>query len=42
MDKTHLVHGFGGFVRKNMVMVIALLAAAVTCFFVPPDKAYLD
>ena len=25
MDKTHLVHGFGGFVRKNMVMVIALL-----------------
>ena len=42
MDRTHLVHGFGGFVRKNMVMVIALLAAAVTCFFVPPDKAYLD
>ena len=42
MDKTHLVHGFGGFVRKNMVMVIALLAAAATCFFVPPDKAYLD
>ena len=42
MDKTHLVHGFGGFVRKNMVMVIALLAAAITCFFVPPDKAYLD
>ena len=42
MDKTHLAHGFGGFVRKNMVMVIALLAAAVTCFFVPPDKAYLD
>ena len=23
-------------------MVIALIAAAVTCFFVPPDKAYLD
>ena len=42
MDKTHLVHGFGGFVRKNMVMLIALLAAAVTCFFVPPDKSYLD
>ncbi len=23
-------------------MVIAMLAAAITCFFVPPDKAYLD
>ena len=23
-------------------MVVALFAAAVTCFFVPPDKAYLD
>ena len=25
-----------------MVMVIALAAALITCFFVPPDKAYLD
>lgn len=31
-----------GFVKKNVVMVIAMLAAAITCFFVPPDKAYLD
>lgn len=30
------------FARKNAVMVIALFAALVTCFIVPPDKAYLD
>jgi len=28
-------------VRKNVVMVIAMVAAAVTCFLVPPDRAYL-
>ena len=31
-----------GFVKKNAVMVIALIAAAITCFLVPPDSAYLD
>jgi len=31
-----------GFVKKNIVMIIAMIAAAVTCFLVPPDKAYLD
>lgn len=30
------------FVKKNIVFFIAATAAAVTCFFVPPDKAYLD
>ena len=30
------------FVKKNIVMVIAFLAALITCFIVPPDKAYLD
>ena len=30
-----------GFIKKNAVMVIALVAATVTMFFVPPDKAYL-
>ncbi len=29
------------FVKKNIVFCIAALAAALTCFFVPPDKAYL-
>ena len=38
----HLYRGFGSFVKKNVVMVIAMLAAIVTCFFVPPDAAYLD
>ena len=30
------------FVRGHVVMVVALLAALVTMFFVPVDKAYLD
>ncbi len=30
------------FVKKNIVMFIALLAAAITMLFVPPDSAYLD
>ena len=29
-----------GFIKKNAVMCIALLAAVITCFFVPPDKEY--
>ena len=39
---SHLHRSFGSFVKKNVVMVIAMLAAAITCFLVPPDKAYLD
>lgn len=27
--------------KNNIVLLVALLAAAVTCFFVPPDEAYL-
>lgn len=30
------------FAKKNTVFCIAMFAAAVTCFLVPPDKAYLD
>ena len=37
----HLHRQVGGFVKKNAVMVIAMLAAMITCFIVPPDKAYL-
>ncbi len=29
------------FIQKNTVTVIAFFAAAITCFFVPPDAAYL-
>lgn len=30
------------FIKKNTVMVIALAAAVITCFFVPVDAEYLD
>lgn len=30
------------FIKKNTVTVIAFFAALITCFFVPPDKAYLN
>lgn len=31
-----------GFIKKNFVMVIALIAAVITMFFVPPDEKYPD
>ena len=42
MDRIHLRQSMTGFAKKNTVMLIALVAAAITCFLVPPDKAYLD
>ena len=42
MDQLHLSYGIAGFVKKNVVMLVAMAAAAVTCFLVPPDAAYLD
>lgn len=42
MERLHLSHNITGFAKKNVVMLVALLAALVTCFFVPPDAAYLD
>ena len=30
------------FIKKNIVFCIAAFAALLTCFFVPPDKAYWD
>ena len=30
------------FIKTNPVMLIAALAAIVTCFFVPPDAEYLE
>ena len=38
----YLRRSFSSFVKKNIVMVIAMLAAMITCFIIPPDKAYLD
>ena len=31
-----------GFVKKEVVLSIAIVAAIITCFFVPPDAQYLD
>ena len=36
------MHRASSFLRQNVVMLVALAAAVVTCFIVPPDKAYLD
>lgn len=30
------------FIRKNVVMVVAFVAALITCFIVPPDSKYLE
>lgn len=33
---------FAGFVKKQAVLCIAILAMSVTCIFVHPDKSYID
>lgn len=40
--KSGFLQKTGGFARKNVVMLIALFLAIVTCFFVPPDEQYLE
>lgn len=42
MIKSFLLYRLLPFMKKNAVMMIALLCAIVTCFFVPFDKIYLD
>ena len=42
MKRQFTMHTASSFLRKNVVMVVALVAAIVTAFFVPPDRAYLD
>ena len=42
MKTSHFIHICADFVRKNVVMVVAMVAALVTCLIVPPDRAYLD
>ena len=41
MDRKFLMRTTTSFLRKNVVMLVALLAAVVTMFLVPPDKNYL-
>ena len=42
MKKLNLLPAGANFVKKNVVMVVAMVAALITCFIVPPDAAYLD
>ncbi len=42
MTKTDFKQKIITFLKQNTVMLVALFAAAVTCFIVPPDEAYLD
>src|SRR5574344_944184 len=32
---------FGNVLKKNVIVVVSVIAAVITCFFVPPDKEYL-
>lgn len=41
MDRQFVLKNTTSFLRKNVVMLVALLAAVVTMFFVPPDGEYL-
>ena len=41
MQRLHRGFALSGFVKKNTVMLIAAVAALITCFIVPPDRAYL-
>ena len=41
MDRKFIMRNTTSFLRKNVVMLVALLAAVVTMFLVPPDEAYL-
>ena len=42
MEKLHFSGRFAGFVKKNVVMLVALVLAVITCFLVPPDGQYLQ
>ena len=42
MRNRHLFQNTSNLIKKNVVMFVALAAAVITCFIVPPDKAYLD
>ena len=42
MKQLRLFNTAANFVKKNVVMVVAMAAALITCFIIPPDGAYLD
>ena len=42
LQKHNYFHDFIVFMKKNIVMLIAFVAAAITTFFVPIDKEYIN
>ncbi len=42
MTREFVLHNTTSFLRKNVVMLVAMAAAIVTMFLVPPDAQYLD
>lgn len=42
LQKHNYFHNFIIFLKKNIVMIIAMIAAIITSFFVPIDKEYID
>ena len=42
MRSHHLFQSTANLIKKNVVMFVAMAAALITCFIIPPDKAYLD
>ena len=42
MNRHHLFQSTGNVIKKNVVMFVALAAALITCFIIPPDRQYLD
>ena len=42
MTRQFMIRNASSFLRKNVVMLVALLAALITMLFVPPDQEYLD
>ena len=41
MHNQHLFRSIGNVIKKNVVMFVAMLAAIITCFLIPPDAEYL-
>ena len=41
LDTHHVIEAMTGFMKKNVVMMAALVAALVTSIIVPIDRAYL-
>ena len=41
-ERPHIKYIIKNLLKGHIVLIIALIAAAVTCFFVPPNAGYAD